>query len=187
MRKLKLQMQMSIDGYVAGPNGEQDWVFATGAPSPADFQHIVDLASSSDTMLLGRKMTREFIDYWEGAASNSESPLHSFANQIVDMRKIAFSKTETEIKGKNLTVENGDLVTAVNALKNETGKDIIVYGGADFVHSLISNNLIDEYYIISNPISLGNGLRIFSDRKLLKLESSTPFKSGKILNKFLPA
>lgn len=187
MRKLKLQMQISVDGFVAGPNGEQDWVFATGAPDPKDFQHIIDLAASSDTLLLGRKMTREFVDYWEGAAANAESPLHSFANILVDMRKIAFSKTVSEIKGKNLTVENGDLVTAVNAFKNESGKDILVYGGADFVHSLISNNLIDEYYLISNPISLGNGLRIFSDRKLLKLESSIPFKSGKILHKYLPA
>ena len=102
------------------------------------------------------------------------------------MRKIVFSHTQTTINGRNLEVENGDLATVIQALKKEQGKDIIVYGGAGFVSSLISQNLIDEYFIFRNPVAIGQGLTIFKERRILKLESSTTFKSGKVLNKYLP-
>lgn len=186
MRKLKLQMQMTIDGFVAGPNGEQDWVWLS-PPDPIGFQKIVELAETSDTLLLGRKMTREFIDHWENVADNlPDNPTNALAKLIVDMRKIAFSKTETDITGRNLEVENGDLVSRVEALKKESGKDILVYGGADFVSSLIDQDLIDEYYIIVNPVAIGTGLPVFNGRKVLKLENSLALNSGKVLNKYLP-
>lgn len=85
-----------------------------------------------------------------------------------------------------LFTENGDLATVVQALKNEPGKDIMVYGGASFLSSLISLNLIDEYYFFRNPVAIGAGLSIFKERKVLKLESSTAYKNGKILEKYLP-
>ncbi|MBT2620158.1 dihydrofolate reductase family protein [Chryseobacterium sp. ISL-6] len=186
MRKLKLQMQMTIDGFVAGPNGEQDWVWLS-PPDPIGFQKIVELAETSDTLLLGRKMTREFIDHWENVADNlPDNPTNALAKLIVDMRKIAFSHTETNINGRNLEVQNGDLTATVEALKKEPGKDILVYGGADFVSSLIDQDLIDEYYIIVNPVAIGKGLPVFNGRKVLKLESSLALNSGKVLNKYLP-
>jgi dihydrofolate reductase len=74
----------------------------------------------------------------------------------------------------------------VQALKEQPGKDILVYGGANFVSSLISLNLIDEYYIIINPVAIGAGLSIFKERKILKLDSSIAYKNGKVLNKYLP-
>lgn len=188
MRKLKLQVQMTIDGFVAGPEGQLDWMWIPGEQDTSVFQQVIELANSCDTILLGRKMTREFVDYWENVADNQpDSPEHSFAQQMVNMRKIVFSRTETAINGRNVEVENGDLAAAVQALKNAPGKDIIVYGGADFVSSLISQNLIDEYFIFSNPIAIGKGLSIFKERKLLKLESSISYKNGKLLNKYLPA
>ncbi|NLR58337.1 dihydrofolate reductase [Chitinophaga polysaccharea] len=187
MRKLKLQMQMTIDGFVAGPNGEQDWVWLAG-PDEVGFQKIIELAESSDTILLGRKMTREFIDHWEDMVDHQpDHPAQPLAQLIVNMRKITFSHTETDITGRNLEVENGDLATAIKALKKEPGKDILVYGGAGFVTSLIDHDLVDEYFIISNPVAIGSGLTIFKERKVLKLESSLPFKNGKVLNKYLPA
>lgn len=188
MRKLKLQIQMSIDGFVAGPNGELDWQFLPGsAPDPSSFKAVIDIAESSDVILMGRKMTREFVDYWQDVVDNQpDSPMHSFAQTMVNTRKISFSRSEQEIPGRNLEMENGDLATIVNALKQEEGKDLLVYGGADFVTSLIKLNLIDEYYIIRNPVAIGNGLSIFKERKILNLESSTSYKSGKILNKYLP-
>jgi dihydrofolate reductase len=187
MRKLKLQIQMTIDGFVAGPNGELDWMWLPVERDPAGFQKVIELADSCDTILLGRKMTPEFIDHWEnGAVSEGISPAKTLAHRMVSMRKIVFSRTETDIKGKNLEVENGDLATAIQALKKERGKDIIVYGGANFVNSLINKDLIDEYYIIRNPVAIGSGLSIFTQRKMLKLESTITFKDGKVLNKYLP-
>lgn len=178
---------MTIDGFIAGPDGELDWMWTAGERDKSITRDIIELADSCDTILLGRKMTREFIDHWENVVDNQpDSPEHPLAQRMVNMRKIVFSRTQTVIKGRNLKVENGDLAAAVQALKKEPGRDIIVYGGANFVSSLISRNLIDEYFIFRNPVALGSGLSIFKDKKLLKLDSSTPYKTGKVLNKYLP-
>jgi len=187
MRKLKLQVQMTIDGFVAGPDGELDWMWISSERDESLWRKVIELADSCDTILLGRKMTPGFIDYWENVVDNQpDSPEQSLAQLMVNMRKIVFSRTQSAIKGRNLEVENGDLATAVRALKAQPGKDVIVYGGADFASSLISLNLIDEYFIFRNPVAIGNGLSIFKERKILKLESSTAYKSGKIVNKYLP-
>ncbi len=186
MRKLKLQMQITLDGFVAGPEGQNDWVFASGADAAGRLK-VIELADSCDTLLLGRKMAPDFIKHWENVVDNQpDSPDQPLAQRMVNLRKIVFSRTQTTINGRNVTVENGDLVTAVQALKNEPGKDIMVYGGANFVSSLISHNLIDEYYMFVCPIAIGKGLSIFKDKKMLKLESSTPYKNGKVINKYLP-
>ena len=184
MRKLKLQVQITLDGFVAGPEGQTDWMTL---PDESGRQKVIEMADSCDTILLGRKMTRGFIDHWENVVDNQpDSPAIALAQRMVNMRKIVFSRTETAIKGRNLEVENGDLATIVNALKKEPGKDIIVYGGAGFASSLISLNLVDEYFMIVNPVAIGCGLSIFKEKKLLKLESSIASNNGKILNKYLP-
>ena len=186
MRKLKLQIQTTLDGFVAGPEGQGDWIWLSG-PAPEGSRKILELAESCDTLLLGRKMIPDFIKHWESIVdSQPDSPQAAMARQMVNMRKIVFSRTQTDIKGRNLEVENGDLATAVQRLKEQPGRDILVYGGANFVSSLISLNLIDEYYIIINPVAIGKGLSIFKEQKLLKLESSTAFTNGKVMNKYLP-
>jgi dihydrofolate reductase len=192
MRKLKLQVQITIDGFVAGPNGEGDWVFIAGTGDPEALQQAigfsVELASGCDTFLIGRKLAASgFCKYWENVADNQpDNPWHPLAQLIANHRKIAFGHSETTLPGRNLEVENDDLATVVQSLKNQPGKDILVYGGADFVSSLISLNLIDEYYFIVNPVAIGAGLSIFKEQKVLKLVSSTAYKHGKILNKYLP-
>lgn len=185
-------MQITIDGFVAGPNGEQDWVFISGKQDPEALQKIVgfgaDLATGCDTLLIGRKLAAAgFCNYWENVADNQpDNPWHPLAQLIADHRKIAFSSTETTLPGRNLEVENGDLASVVQTLKEKPGKDILVYGGANFVSSLVSLNLIDEYYLIVNPIAIGSGISIFKERKVLELESSIALKSGKVINKYLP-
>jgi dihydrofolate reductase len=188
MRKLKFQIQMSLDGFIAGPNGELDWMWIGGGKDEAMFQKVIDLAESCDTILLGRKMTREFVNYWENVVDTQpDSPEQPLAQLMINLHKITFSRTQTDIKGRNLEVENGDLATAIQALKNKPGKDIMVYGGAGFVSSLISLNLIDEYYIFRNPVAIGSGLSIFKDRTVLNLDSSIAYKNGKILEIYRPA
>jgi dihydrofolate reductase len=187
MRKLKLQVQMTIDGFVAGPNGELDWMWIPGERDESILKHVIELADSCDTILLGRGMTREFVDYWENVVDNQpDSPEQSLAQRMVNMRKIVFSRKQTAINGRNLKVENEDLAATVQQMKEEPGKDIIVYGGANFVSSLISLDLIDEYYIYVSPVAIGAGLSIFKERKIMKLESSATYKNGKVLNKYLP-
>ncbi|MET1053777.1 MAG: dihydrofolate reductase family protein [Pedobacter sp.] len=187
MRKLKLQVQMTVDGFVAGPNGELDWMWANTERDESSFQKVIELADSCDTILLGRKMTRGFIDYWEDVVDNQpDSQEQPLAKRMVNMRKIVFSRTQSAINGRNLEVENGELAAVIEGLKKEAGKDIMVYGGANFVSSLISLDLIDEYFIITNPAAIGKGLTIFKEKKLLKLESTITYKNGKVLNKYLP-
>jgi len=177
---------MTLDGFVAGPNGELDWMWV-GDRDDAVFRRIIELAGSSDTILLGRKMTRGFIDYWENVVDNQpDSQEIDVARLMVDLRKIVFSRTEKNIQGRNLETENGDLATVIQALKKQSGKDIIVYGGANFVSSLINQNLIDEYYIFRHPIAIGNGLSIFNEKKRLKLESAVTYSNGRIIEKYLP-
>ena len=186
MRKLKLQMQLSVDGYVAGPNGELDWMTWTLDKKLEDF--INALNDSSDTILMGRKMTEGFVTYWENVVNNQpDSREFNFANKMVDMPKIVFSKTIKSVPGKNVVVENGNLVTAVIDIKNQTGKDIIVYGGADFVSSLVKEGLIDEFNFFVNPVMINKGLRIFdklSHRQKLTALGSTPYECGVIVNKY---
>ena len=183
MRKLKLQMQMSADGFVAGPEGQLDWI--SMEMDPKQLQFLQQLTESMDTILLGRKMTDGFTTYWENVVNTQpESPEYPYAKIFVDTPKIVFSKTIKNVDGKNAVVENGDLVESVNKLKTKEGKDMIVYGGANFVSELIKNNLVDEFNFFMSPIAIGKGLRIFNDRFKLKLVNSTAFTNGVVLNQY---
>jgi dihydrofolate reductase len=182
MRKLKLQVQMTVDGFVAGPEGQLDWM--TRNLDEGVITRIVQITDSSDTILLGRKMTDGFIKYWE--AVQPDSPEYSFARKMVDTPKVVFSQTLKRVEGKNVRVESGDLVPAVTRLKEQRGKDIVVYGGATFVGALIEDDLIDELNLFVNPIVIGRGMRIFTDRKALRLTGSTAYPSGVVINTYQP-
>jgi dihydrofolate reductase len=181
MRTLKMQMQITIDGYVAGPEGQGDWMsFDT---DPKNLELINHLTDTSDTILMGRKMAPGFIEYWEGV--KKDSPEYNFAQKMVNIPKIVFSKTLKTIEGRNVRVENGDLRTEINKLKNASGKDIVVYGGAGFMSSLIKENLIDDYYLFVNPVAIGKGLSIFPEKMKMKLVDSVKY-SGEVLHHYKP-
>ena len=182
MRKLKLQVQMTVDGFVAGPEGQLDWM--TRDLDEGVLARITQLTDTSDTILLGRKMTVGFINYWE--AVQPQSPEYFFARKMADTPKVVFSKTLTRVAGKNVRVESGDLVQAVTQLKGQRGKDIVVYGGATLVSALIEHDLIDELNIFVNPVAIGRGMRIFKDRKALRSIGSTAYPSGVVINTYQP-
>lgn len=187
MRKLKLQVHMTIDGFGARKNGQNDWVFFSG-PDEAGFQKLTDLAETCDTVLVGHNMAPTFLGHWQNMAdSEPASQQKAFGQIISKMRKIVFSRTGRVSTIPDTEVKSGDLATAIRALKSEEGKDIIVYGCGEFVIALIEQNLIDEYYIIVNPVVIGEGITVFRKERILKLESSEIFKNGKLLNKYLPA
>ena len=165
MRKVKLQMQMSLDGYVARPNGELDWMTWDQDDKLIEFIH--SLIDSSDTILLGRKMTDGFVSHWENVVNNKpDSPDFSLAKKMVDIPKIVFTKTLDKSTWNNTTLAKGNLAEEIANLKKQSrslsgGKDLIVYGGAGFVSSLIKEGLIDEYHLFVNPTAIGNGMTIF--------------------------
>jgi dihydrofolate reductase len=185
MRKLKLQMQMTVDGLVAGPEGQLAWMtMEAGDERLIGFiNHLVD---TSDTILMGRKMTGGFVQYWEALTKRPESPEYTFARKMVDTPKVVFSRTVTEVPGKNVRVEKGDMREAVTRLKREPGKDLLVYGGASFVSSLIQAGLIDELNFFVNPVAIGNGMRVFQGETRLELAGSTAYPSGIVVNSYRP-
>lgn len=161
MRKLKLQMQISVDGFVAGPNGELDWM--TFHQDDAHQEFIDELHDSVDTILLGRKMTEGFVNHWEDVVDNQpDNPEFSFAEKMVDTPKIIFTKTLDKPIGRNSSLAKGDLADEITNLKKQDGKDIIVYGGASFVSSLIQGGHIDEFNLFVNPIMINEGMRILT-------------------------
>lgn len=176
MRKLKLQMRISVDGFVAGPNGEEDWDIKSDEKL---WQLINELPDSSDTLLLGRKMAEVFIPHFEGF--ESDSPRTGFAKKMVNIQKIIFSRTLDKPFGKNTSLAKGDLADEIAKLKNQNGKDILVYGGAGFVSSLIAGGHIDEFYFFVIPVMINKGIRIFDlldKRQKLSLISATPYECG---------
>lgn len=133
-------------------------------------------------------MTEGFISYWTGVVKNKQdSEEYPFAKQMVDYKKVVFTKTLNKSNWENANLAKGDVVEEVNNLKKQTGKDIVVYGGAGFVSSLIKNNLIDEYHLFNNPTAIGKGLRIFDNIEnysKLNLIKSTPSECGIVVNHY---
>jgi dihydrofolate reductase len=158
MRKLKLQMQMTINGYVGGTNGENNWM--TWNPDDEFLAFLVSLIDSSDTLLLGRKTAEGIIPFWQNTAE--KNPAHPFAKKIVDIPKVVFTKILDKSTWNNTTLAKGDLAEEIVGLKKQNGKDILVFGGAGFVSSLIKEGLIDEYHLIINPTAMGSGMTIFN-------------------------
>ena len=186
MRKLILQMNTTVDGFVGGKKGEMDWL-----EKNQDDKFIKlyqkDIINSVDTLIMGRKMTKVFISYWENIANNEpDNPGFEFAQKLVDIPKIVFSKKIKTVDGKNIRVENGNLITTIKKLKKKKGKDILVYGGANFVSSLIKNNLIDEFNFFIHRSAIGNGLKIFTDTTKLKLINSKSYECGVVANQYKP-
>ncbi len=177
-------MQITVDGFVAGPEGQLDWM--TWNMDEKLLAFINHLTDTSDTILLGRKMTEGFIKHWEDVTTQPDSLEYPFARKMVDTPKIVFSKTLSRVEGKNVRVENGDLSGAVKRLKEASGKDIVVYGGATFVSSLIENGLIDELNLFVNPVAIGNGMWIFKDRRPMKRSGSVAYPCGITVNTYEP-
>ncbi len=167
MRKLKLQMQVSLDGFVAGAKGEMDWM--TFNWDEALLNYVTEITEPVDTIFLGRKLAEGFIPHWEAAAKAETA--QDFEKKMHETPKVVFTKTLTENNWAYTQLAKGSLVGEIKKLKKQKGKDIIAYGGGNFVSNLIKNNLIEEYYIFVNPAALGKGMPIFKNLKdTLKLE-----------------
>jgi dihydrofolate reductase len=186
MRKLKLEMQVSIDGFTSDANGDPSWMLWCWGDKwtwdDALRRYHTDLTISSDCVLLSRKMAQEgFCEHWEKVASNAGDPQASFARPISDMRKLVFSRSGFQTKSANAEVVRGDLRREIEKIKRQDGKDILVYGGPTFASSLIAADLIDEFHFFINPTALGSGRSMFRDlgRKVdLDLVKATSFECG---------
>ncbi|OIN59763.1 dihydrofolate reductase family protein [Arsenicibacter rosenii] len=179
MRTLKLQVQMTVDGFIGGPNGEMDWMTFAWDQEVVDY--VTNLIAPVDTIVLGRKLADGFIPHWAGIAADPESPEKSAGEFFTNTPKVVFSQTPPSPDWANTVVATGDLTDEITALKQQDGGDIIAYGGSSFVASLIKAGLIDAFHLFVNPVAIGQGLPIFNlldSKQPLTLVKATPFACG---------
>lgn len=183
MRKLKLQMNISLDGFVGDSKGKLDWMLPEVDKKQIKLLH--NLTKSVDTIILGRIMATEAVPYWESVARTKAKDEEAvYADFFVRIPKIIFSKTLKIFEGQNISIEKGNLKKSIMELKSKKGKDIIVYGGAKFVTSLIEQKLIDELNLFVHPVAIGNGLPIFSKKSNFELIKSESYSNGIILHQY---
>lgn len=176
MRKLKLQVQISVDGFISGLNGEMDWM--TNNWDNDLNKYVTEISETVDCIILGRKLAQGFIPYW---ASKPEGEDSFGVDKMNNTKKVIFTKTLDKSEWDNTVLAKGDLVEEINKLKKQDGKDLIAYGGGTFVTALIKQGLVDEFHLFINPIAIGNGMTIFKGLEFnqkYKLLKSKSFECG---------
>ena len=164
-RRIRYRVAASLDGYIAGPNGEADWIVSD---PDIDFG---ELFNQFDTFLMGRG-TFESMVRQQGSAA------------IPGMKVIVFSRTLRQEDHPNVTIVEGPSEKALTALRNEPGKDIWLFGGGSLFRSLLEMRMVDTVEIAVMPVLLGGGIPLLSGpaaRTKLKLTGHRAYKSGIVL------
>lgn len=172
-------MHVSLDGFVAGNNGEMDWINV----DEEIFDYAGQRTHEADTALYGRKTYQLMEGYWPTAANQPNPTKHDIEHSrwYARVAKVVLSRT---MKGANLVntkIISDNLTDEINKLKQGTGKEIIIFGSPSASHSLMAAKLIDDYWLFVNPVLLGQGIPLFKDIKektTLTLVASKAFSSG---------
>jgi dihydrofolate reductase len=188
-RKIIAALQVSVDGFIEGPNGEMDWAMEEDEDTWKD---VFEMLAHVDTFILGRKMYPGYEQYWLAVLTNSSGIL-PFSGRTATRNEIAYarladktphivlSKTLDQVAWKTTRIVRD--VEEIRKLKQQPGKDMHVVGGATLVSSLMNLGLIDEIQLLVNPLLLGGGKALFKDvkeRHALKLVGAKPLNSGKV-------
>ncbi|ASZ12591.1 dihydrofolate reductase family protein [Chitinophaga pendula] len=182
MRKVVLLMHVSIDNYVADVNGGLDWM---------SYDHEMEtyaeeLVETVGMPLYGRVTYGMMAGYWPTVLENPEKASeHSLkhARWVQDIPKVVFSRTMESADWNNTRLIRENIAAEVKKLKEEPGKDLMIFGSPGLVKTFVELDLIDEYRLTIQPIALGAGIPLFKDMKepvRLKLISTKQFKSGVI-------
>lgn len=171
MRKIILDLAVTLDGYIEGPSGEIDWCILD---DDMEFEKFIE---SVDTILYGRVSYDTWGNYQPGEdASDSEKDIWK---AIHSKNKIVF--TSQIRKDNNVAYINSDIAKSVEEIKAKDGKDIWLYGGAKLIETFVDQKLIDIYRLSIHPVALGNGKPLFENLKQrlnVELLSVNKFRSG---------
>ncbi|MGH3123120.1 MAG: dihydrofolate reductase family protein [Streptosporangiaceae bacterium] len=181
MRRVLLQMGVSVDGIVAGgPEGH-------GGPGAAEHEDVkawkVESLHQAGTHIMGRVTYEQMAAHWPSATDE-------YAALMNDVPKVVFSTTLQKAGWASSRIARGDLAEEIASLKREPGKDIIAHGGASFVQALSRLGLIDEYRLVIQPVALGSGLPLFKDLPAplhLELAEAKAFPTGTVIHVYQPA
>jgi dihydrofolate reductase len=185
MRRRVLKMSMTLDGYVAGPEGEMDWAARTSHPDGKAW--VGRTLEEAGAHVIGRRLYTDFVSYWP----TSTDPLAEAMNSIP---KIVFSRSPepdlpTASEWEDPRVLGTDLAGDIEALKAEPGRDLLAQGGVSFARSLVQEGLVDEYRIVVHPVVLGAGLPLFDGAEPFDLDlvDAVRFPSGAQALTYIPA
>jgi len=172
-------MHTSLDGFVAGPNGEMDWI-KTGAEM---FEIAGERTDEADIALYGRVTYDMMEEYWPTAGSQPGAGKHTLQHSAWYNRveKVVVSKTLKDDPQRKRKVFSENFIEELSALKKKEGNDILLIGSPSIVRSLIKENMIDDYWLFVNPMILGNGIPLFDhmDKNIsLELVNTQKFDSG---------
>ena len=181
MRKLIFFMHTSLDGFVAGPNGEMNWIHV----DEEIFDFVGTMTDKADTALYGRVTYEMMQGYWPTAGDEPDASKHdkehsAWYNKV---SKVVLSKTLSPKGLFNTTVIGDQLAEKINKIKKQDGKNILIFGSPRASHALLKEGLVDEFWLFVNPVLLGQGMPLFKNitelTKLNLLETKT-FSSGVI-------
>jgi dihydrofolate reductase len=180
MRKLILIVHTSIDGFVAGVNGE----FDNFNPSPENLDFVCSLTDEADAALVGRVSYQMLEKYWPTARDNKDATPSEikYSNWYNAAEKIVLSTSLSDSKNK-LSVISNDINVGVQKIKNQAGKNILMFGSPTAYETLNKFNLIDEYWIIQYPVFFGKGIPFFTrvqNSNRLSLLNTKQFSNGEI-------
>jgi dihydrofolate reductase len=179
MRKIISFMHISLDGFVAGLNGEMDWIKV----DEEIFDYVGKRISEGDTALYGRVTYEMMENYWPAAAGKPTATRHDIEHSkwYSKVHKVVLSKTMKDTGLNNTKIISSNLSDRINEIKQQGDKDILLFGSPAATHSLIQLNLIDGYWLFVNPIILGRGIPLFAgikDKIKLNLLTTRQFTCG---------
>lgn len=172
-------MHISLDGFVAGPSGEMNWIKA----DQEIFDHVGKCISEVDTSLYGRVTYQMMEGYWPSAAEKTSASKHDIEHSkwYNKVHKIVLSKSLNEKGLTNTTIIGDNLSDRINKIKHTAGSDILLFGSPTATHCLMQHDLIDGFWLFVNPIIIGEGIPLFAgikDKIKLNLLSTQQFKCG---------
>ncbi len=181
MRRIVTTTWVSLDGFIAGPNNEMDWVGRYYDQTMGDYETA--LVQGADTLLLGRTTYDSFAGSWPTVPEREDVPdaEKAYARLLNSMRKVVVSSSLVDPPWEHTDVLSDVRRDEIDQLKREAGRDIVVYGSASLVRQLTDLGLVDEYHLLVHPVVLGEGKPLFagvSGSTDLALESATPLPSG---------
>jgi dihydrofolate reductase len=181
MRKVVVSEFVSLDGVMEDPHL---WTFQFGSEEQNHFKFAE--MKTSDALLLGRVTYEGFAAAWP----NMIEQTGEYGVWMNDYPKYVVSTTLDTVDWKNSSLIKKNIAEEITNLKEQPGKDILVFGSCDLVQSLIQLDLIDEYRLMVFPVVLGSGKRIFGDgidKKVLRLAETKTFTSGVVVLTYVPA